>query len=98
MGRSRIRKSSSLSSLVTVLLMLDLAGDNGNVPPVRLPVTFLVAAACESSSESEKFTGIFMDFRFGLLSFILCLSLGGFLYDFLLVPGDFLLSLDKLYT
>ena len=44
MGRSRIRKSSSLSSLVTVLLMLDLVGDNGNVPPVCLPVTFLMAA------------------------------------------------------
>ena len=54
MGRSRIRKSSSLSSLVTVLLMLDLAGDNGNVPPVCLPVTFLMAAPCESLSESKK--------------------------------------------
>ena len=100
MGRSMIRKSSSLSSLVTVLLMLDIAGDNGNVPPVCLPVTFLMAAPCESSSESEKFTGTFMDFKFGLLNFILMFdSVGGFLYDdFRLVPGDFLLSLDGLYT
>ena len=41
-----------------------------------------------------------MDFKFGFLNFILMFdSVGGFLYDdFLLVPGDFLLSLDGLYT
>ena len=93
-----MRKSSSLSSLVIVLLILDLAGDNGNVPPACLPVNFLFTATCESSSESEKFTGTFMDFKFGLLSFIF-ISADGFLHeDFLLVPGDFLLSLEGLYT
>ena len=45
--------------------MLDLAGDSGNIPPVRLPVTFLMAAPCESSSESEKLTETFIDFKFG---------------------------------
>ena len=99
MGRSRIRKSSSLSSLVTVLLILDLAGDNGNLPAVcLLVVIFLLTAPCESSSESEKFTGTFIDFKFGLLNFSFD-SVDGFLYDdFLLEPGDFLLSLNGLYT
>ena len=41
-----------------------------------------------------------MDFKFGLLNFIFMLdSVGSFLYEnFLLVPGDFLLSLEGLYT